>query len=100
MPGSDRSVTEGGMWKKTCICHGMSHLAKSCFAATLVLIAQITPASPITPHNDPVILWQEPVNVGSRDLSFGPGGRAHQPRGPFRFVSEDLEGTNPKFVIE
>jgi hypothetical protein len=43
------------------------------------------------------VLWREPTDLESRDLFYGPGGEAHQPRGPFTFVKEDLAGTNPKF---
>ncbi len=46
------------------------------------------------------VLWRDPGNVVSRDVFFGPGGKAHQPREPFCFLSEDLDGTNPKFVVE
>jgi len=45
-------------------------------------------------------LWTEPRDVAARDLYYGAGGRAHQPRAPFKFIKEDLDGTNPKFVIE
>jgi hypothetical protein len=47
----------------------------------------------------PPILWQDPGDVAARDMLSGPGGTAHQPRGPFKFVKEDMEGTSPKFVI-
>jgi hypothetical protein len=45
------------------------------------------------------MLWQDPVDITSRDLMYGAGGAADQPRGPFKFVKEDLSGTNPKLVI-
>ena len=48
----------------------------------------------------PPVLWQDPVDISSRNLSFGPGGEEHQPRAPFKFLKEDAEGTNPKYVIE
>jgi hypothetical protein len=44
-------------------------------------------------------LWQDPVDVASRDLMYGAGGAADQPRGPFKFIKEDLSGTNPKLVV-
>lgn len=47
----------------------------------------------------PVLFWTEPKDITSRNLFFGPGGEKHQPRGPFTFVEEDLDGTNPKFVV-
>jgi hypothetical protein len=45
------------------------------------------------------VLWQDPGDVASRDMTWGPGGPAHQPRGPFRFVKEDMNGTSAKFDI-
>jgi hypothetical protein len=47
----------------------------------------------------PAVLWREPSDIATRDLFYGPGGEKHQPRGPFTFESEDLDGTNPKFVV-
>jgi len=44
-------------------------------------------------------LWQDPGNITSRDLYYGPGGEKDQPRGPFTFEKEDLDGSNPKFVV-
>ena len=46
------------------------------------------------------VLWRDPVDIKSRNLFYGPGGKSHEPHGPFTFVKEDLEGTNAKFVIE
>jgi hypothetical protein len=48
--------------------------------------------------NEPV-LWREPTDIESRNLYYGPGGEEHQPQSPFRFVEEDLNGTNPKYVV-
>jgi|SRR5665213_2388526 len=47
----------------------------------------------------PAVLWQDPVDIASRNLIYGPGGPDKQPVGPFKFIKEDLHGTNPKFVI-
>ena len=45
------------------------------------------------------VLWRA-SSVTSKDLYYGPGGREHQPQGPFQFLKEDTEGgTNPKFEI-
>ena len=52
----------------------------------------------ITADQRPV-LWRNPVDISSRDLFFGPGGKEHQPKGIFAFVKEDLDGTTPKIVI-
>ncbi len=45
------------------------------------------------------VLWSEPTDLAERDLFYGPGGKKHEPHGPFTFVKEDLNGTNPKFVV-
>lgn len=57
-----------------------------------------------TPHaetarNDSALLWREPTDIGARNLFYGPGGKQHEPHGPFRFVEEDLNGSNPKYVV-
>ena len=44
-------------------------------------------------------LWREPQDIGSEDLFYGPGGKEHEPHGPFTFVKEDLDGTNPKYDV-
>jgi hypothetical protein len=44
-------------------------------------------------------LWIEPSDIKARNLYFGPGGAAGQPRGPFTFVAEDDGGTSPKFEV-
>jgi hypothetical protein len=49
--------------------------------------------------NAPAVLWQDPVDIATRDMTDGPGGAAHQPHGPFKFVKEDLGGTSAKLVI-
>jgi hypothetical protein len=53
----------------------------------------------ITAHG-PAILWVQPADLKSRDLFYGPGGKEHVPHGTFTFVKEDLDGTNPKFVVK
>jgi hypothetical protein len=45
------------------------------------------------------LLWREPAAIGRRDLFYGPGGKEHQPRGPFTFIKEDLNGSKPKFGV-
>src|SRR5271168_1169735 len=44
-------------------------------------------------------LWREPKDIRSQDLFYGPGGKEHQPHGPFTFVKEDLDGSNPKYDV-
>lgn len=45
------------------------------------------------------VFWQDPGDVAARDLFYGPGGERHQPHGPYTFEKEDLDGSNPKFVV-
>ena len=49
--------------------------------------------------NPPAVLWRNPKDIRSRNLYYGPGGKAHEPQGPFTFVKEDRDGSNPKFVV-
>ena len=55
--------------------------------------------APKQASNAPAVLWEDPVDIATRDMVNGPGGAAHQPVGPFTFIKEDLNGTNPKYVI-
>jgi hypothetical protein len=43
------------------------------------------------------VLWHDPGAIGALDLVYGQGGKDGQPLAPFKFQSEDLNGTNPKF---
>ncbi len=45
------------------------------------------------------VLWEDPVDIASRNLFYGPGGREDAPRGPFVFLKEDMDGTSPKFDV-
>ena len=45
------------------------------------------------------VLWREPVDIASRNLFYGPGGKAHSPTGMFTFKEEDMAGTSPKFDV-
>jgi hypothetical protein len=44
-------------------------------------------------------LWHDPGAIASLDLFYGQGGKGGQPTAPFKFDSEDLHGTNPKFDV-
>jgi hypothetical protein len=48
----------------------------------------------------PPVLWKDPADIATRDLFNGPGGPDHVPHGTFKFEKEDLDGTNPKFVVK
>ncbi len=46
------------------------------------------------------VLWRDPTDLENRDLLYGIGGKKDAPPpGPFEFVKEDLNGTNPKFTV-
>jgi hypothetical protein len=47
----------------------------------------------------PAVVWEYPKDIATRNLFYGPGGKAHVPRGTFTFAKEDLEGSNPKFEV-
>jgi hypothetical protein len=49
--------------------------------------------------SDKAVLWRQP-DVAMRNLLYGAGGEEHAPNGPFTFVHEDLDGTQPKFEIK
>lgn len=47
------------------------------------------------------VLWEEPEDLQSRNLLYGPGGKKDSPpAGPFQFLKEDLKGSNPKFTVK
>lgn len=46
-------------------------------------------------HNP--VLWHDPGAISSLNLYDGQGGKEGHPAAPFKFESEDLHGTNPKF---
>jgi hypothetical protein len=45
------------------------------------------------------VLWQDPGQVETRNLRYGPGGSDLQPRAPFTFEKEDLSGGTPKVRV-
>lgn len=49
--------------------------------------------------NAPAVLWQDPADIASRNLYYGPGGKEHAPHTTYTFLKEDLNGTNPKFDV-
>jgi hypothetical protein len=80
-------------------------------SATFVAVIFLTlPASSAAKHktpeannelavNAPAILWQNPTDIASRNLYYGPGGKEHAPHTKYTFLKEDLNGTNPKFDV-
>ena len=47
----------------------------------------------------PAVLWRDPGRVAAKDFRYGVGGRALAPVAPFRFLKEDLTGSNPKIEV-
>jgi hypothetical protein len=45
------------------------------------------------------VLWQQ-RDVATCNLLYGTGGEERAPTGPFTFIREDVDGTQPKFEIE
>src|SRR5437667_10840677 len=45
------------------------------------------------------VLWNPPKPLTVTDWIWGPGGEARAPLPPFRFVKENLGGTNPKINV-
>lgn len=45
-------------------------------------------------------IWVEPADIQSRNVFYGPGGKAHQPKSnTFTFVDEDRDGSNTKINV-
>lgn len=56
------------------------------------------PVKPADIHN--ASLWQDPGNISGKDMFDGHGGPNGQPVAPFKFIEEDMNGTNPKFDVD
>ena len=52
--------------------------------------------------NTPAVLWQEPADIGTRDLFYGIGGQAGapDPSQPFTFIRHSKSGTQKKVIVE
>ena len=50
----------------------------------------------------PAILWRDPGEISSLDLTTGPGGKEHAPAAndDYKFIKEDLNATSTKFYVE
>jgi hypothetical protein len=88
--------------------HQLSRTIAASFAAFMVSSPTVgsaakrnttIPVATETAAQGPAILWREPVDIATRDLFHGPGGKAHEPQGTFTFEKEDMEGSNPKFDV-
>jgi hypothetical protein len=69
----------------------------------LLLVASVGFSSGKKPEpavvQGPPVLWRFPEDIATRNLYYGPGGKAHEPSGRFRFLQEDTTGSSPKFEI-
>src|SRR6185437_4065060 len=45
-------------------------------------------------------LWRDPGNISAKNMFYGDGGKDGEPVPPFKFISEDTSGTNPKFDVK
>jgi hypothetical protein len=83
---------------------------KSMFPLFLATVLLLLPAAATAEKKDKAaaetgeitgtpVLWREPTDLASRSLLYGPGGSEHQPHGTLTFVKEDMDGTNPKFIV-
>jgi hypothetical protein len=69
-------------------------------APQFVDAANAAPGPVIESGRTPGVLWREPDDITTRNLYYGPGGKKHEPRGPYTFVEEDNDGTQPKFIVK
>ncbi len=68
-------------------------------SATIVSAAKPAAAVASTERVDVSALWRDPGDIASRNLYYGAGGEADQPHGPYTFEEEDMDGSNPKYVV-
>jgi hypothetical protein len=69
------------------------------FFAALTPAKSNKPAAKTDAPKGTPVLWRAPADTASRNLFYGPGGKAHEPRGAFTFDKEDLAGSTPKFDV-
>ncbi len=52
--------------------------------------------------NLPAVIYRDPGEISALNLFYGPGGKEHapDPSANYKFLKEDLGGTNPKFHVE
>src|SRR5712692_7335971 len=52
--------------------------------------------------NLPAVIWRDPGDVATLNITYGAGGKQHapDPNGRYTFLKEDLKGTSPKFDVE
>src|SRR5579871_5529472 len=85
------------------------HKFSRTFLASVVVFVLISPTTATsakknttdsqTTAEGPPVLWRDPADIASRNLFYGPGGKAHEPQGTFTFDKENMQGSNPKFDV-
>lgn len=82
------------------------HQARLAIAFLLTLL--LSSSAPVTAKgrkekpalgSAPAVLWREPVDIESRNLLYGSGGKEHLPGKKLVYVKENLNGINPKFDV-
>jgi hypothetical protein len=80
-----------------------TQLRLTILALALILASTTSEAGkqpdPVIATAGPAVLWRDPVDISTRDLYYGSGGKLHEPHGPFRFLEEDMTASSPKFDI-
>jgi len=73
----------------------------------VLILAALTPAALAQPNSASTpqervarVLWQDPGDIGAKDLFNGPGGEKEHPQLPLKFIKEDSHGHNSKFDAE
>jgi hypothetical protein len=92
--------------------HMRPRFAAPLFALALLIAALAVPTGVIAQKKDPgakvaaaaelpAVIWKDPGDIGSLNLTYGIGGQAHapDPAGTYTFVKEDAAATSPKFDI-
>lgn len=69
-------------------------------AAILTCCQVLAQDRPATQPSHQAVIWEDPGDIRSRNLFYGPGGKKDEPHGPLTFVKEDMHGHNPKFDVE
>jgi len=87
------SRSRGRLWLGILIPVAALLVARDGPTTTNKVPAEITPAGP-------AVLWRDPVDIRTRDLYYGAGGKLHEPQGPYKFLNEDTQASSPKFEIE
>ncbi len=68
-------------------------------SGTIMMAAKPAAAVEATDRAEVSALWRNPADIAARNLFYGAGGEADQPHGPYTFEEEDMDGSNPKYVV-